>query len=62
MNFKNILITLAIIFLLCVGIYYAVKGAVHLLAFAGLSLLVLAIIALVIWLFMKRDSTDDPQS
>lgn len=62
MNFKKTLITLAIIFLLCVGIYYAVKGAVHLLAFAGISLLVLVIIALVIWLFIKRSATDDPQS
>ena len=61
MNFKKILITLAIIFLLCVGIYYAVKGAVHLFAFAGISLLVLAIIALVIWLFIKRDASDNPQ-
>ena len=62
MNFKKILITFAIIFLLCVGIYYAVKGAVHLLAFAGISLLVLVIIALVVWLFIKRQGTDDPQS
>lgn len=62
MNFKKILITLAIIFLLCIAIYYSVKGAVHLLAFAGISLLVLVIIGLVIWLFVKRGGSDEPRA